>query len=106
MPVSLPADQRHGSDQCRRGGDQLRRQHHLSCACGGEDQAATGKTGVVVATEKERHKAEIARRHWKECGEVVDGQIDLREGYLLETLRTALPVVDLLLLDSECPLVW
>ncbi|KAL4881101.1 S-adenosyl-L-methionine-dependent methyltransferase [Aspergillus karnatakaensis] len=62
-------------------------------------KAATGKSGVVIATEKEAEKAKIARQYWAECGDVVTGQIDLREGDLLETLKTGLPQVDLLLLD-------
>jgi predicted O-methyltransferase YrrM len=62
---------------------------------------ATGKSGVVIATEKEVQKAETARRHWRQCGETVEAQIDLRVGDLLETLRRDVPEVDLLLLDSE-----
>lgn len=64
-------------------------------------KAATGKEGVVIATEKEKEKAEIARKYWAECGAVVTDQIDLREGNLLETLAQGLPQVDLLLLDSK-----
>lgn len=64
-------------------------------------KAATGKPGRVIATEKETEKAKIARAYWKECGESVEQQIDLREGDLLQTLKTDLPEVDLLLLDSE-----
>ncbi|KAL3449343.1 putative O-methyltransferase [Aspergillus insuetus] len=63
-------------------------------------KALTGKTeGVVVATEKENSKADVARGYWKQCGEVVEREIDLRVGDLLETLKEDLPVVDLLLLD-------
>lgn len=65
-------------------------------------KAATGKPGVVIATEKETQKAEVARKYWTECGDVVSREIDLREGDLLETLKTGLPQqVDLLLLDSK-----
>lgn len=64
-------------------------------------KAATGKAGTVIATENEEAKAETARRYWKQCGEVVEGQIDLRVGDLLETLKEGLPEIDLLLLDSE-----
>lgn len=64
-------------------------------------KAATGKPGTVIATEKEKEKAEIARRYWDECGPIVQDQIDLREGNLLETLKIGLPEVDLLLLDSK-----
>ncbi|KAH7013335.1 O-methyltransferase [Ilyonectria destructans] len=62
-------------------------------------KATLGKPGTVIATEKETKKADIARKYWKQCGEVVEGQIDLRVGDLLETLKRDLPEVDLLLLD-------
>ncbi|KAL4895029.1 O-methyltransferase [Aspergillus ambiguus] len=62
-------------------------------------KAATGKAGVVIATEKEKEKAEIARQYWAQCGPAVQQEIDLREGDLLETLKDGLPQVDLLLLD-------
>lgn len=63
--------------------------------------AATGKSGTVIATEKEKAKAAIARKYWAQCGASVEQQIDLREGDLLETLKDGLPeAVDLLLLDS------
>ncbi|PYH92154.1 hypothetical protein BO71DRAFT_400807 [Aspergillus ellipticus CBS 707.79] len=62
-------------------------------------KAATGKSGVVIATEKEKEKAAIARTYWAQCGPVVEQEIDLREGDLLETLKDGLPQVDLLLLD-------
>jgi predicted O-methyltransferase YrrM len=65
-----------------------------------KNKAATGKAGIVIATEKETQKAEIARKYWKQCGDVVEKQIDLRVGDLLETLKEDLLVVDLLLLDS------
>ncbi len=62
---------------------------------------SNGGEGKVIATEKESSKAEQAKKHWEECGEKVTKWIQLREGDLLETLKTDLPVVDLLLLDSE-----
>jgi predicted O-methyltransferase YrrM len=62
-------------------------------------KAATGKTGTVIATEKEPQKAAIARAYWKECG--IEDHVDLRVGDLLETLKNNVPEVDLLLLDSE-----
>lgn len=65
-----------------------------------KNKAATGKAGRVIATEKEASKAEIAKEYWKECGETVEEQIDLRVGDLLETLKKDVPQVDLLLLDS------
>ncbi|KAH8702959.1 O-methyltransferase [Phaeosphaeriaceae sp. PMI808] len=61
--------------------------------------AATGKSGTVIATEKEPKKASAAREYWKQCGQVVESHIDLREGDLLETLKENVPDVDLLLLD-------
>ncbi|EED19602.1 O-methyltransferase, putative [Talaromyces stipitatus ATCC 10500] len=64
-----------------------------------QTKAATGKPGIVIATEKEREKAEAARKYWAHCGDIVEQQIDLREGDLLETLKAGLPRVDLLLLD-------
>ncbi|KAJ9202245.1 hypothetical protein DTO164E3_3174 [Paecilomyces variotii] len=62
-------------------------------------KAATGKSGIVIATEKEKQKADIARKYWAQCGAMVENQIDLREGDLLETLKDGLPQIDLLLLD-------
>ncbi|BAE62269.1 unnamed protein product [Aspergillus oryzae RIB40] len=70
-------------------------------------KAATGKPGVVIATEKEPEKAKIARVYWKQCGPAVENEIDFREGDLLETLKENLPEVDLLLLDSKyIPSTW
>jgi predicted O-methyltransferase YrrM len=66
-----------------------------------QTKAATGKAGRVIATEKEPQKAAAAKKYWKQCGEVVEKQIDLRVGDLLETLKEHLPEVDLLLLDSK-----
>ena len=63
--------------------------------------ATTGKAGKVIATEKEARKVEAARAYWRQCGEVVEEQIELREGDLLETLREGVSRVDLLLLDSK-----
>jgi predicted O-methyltransferase YrrM len=64
-------------------------------------KAATGKSGTVIATEKEFEKAQIARQYWEQCGAAVQSEIDLRVGDLLETLKSGLPKVDLLLLDSK-----
>lgn len=64
-------------------------------------KAATGKPGTVIATEKEQQKAEIAHKYWAQCGAVVEQEIDLREGDLLETLKYGLPQIDIVLLDSE-----
>jgi predicted O-methyltransferase YrrM len=65
-----------------------------------KNKAATGREGKVIATEKEPEKAAVARKYWKQCGEAVEKEIDLRVGDLLKTLQTDLPQVDLLLLDS------
>ena len=65
------------------------------------DRAATGKNGMVIATEKETEKAKIARKYWAECGPEVEKQIQLREGDLLQTLNQGLEAVDVLLLDSK-----
>ncbi|KAF9071909.1 putative O-methyltransferase [Rhodocollybia butyracea] len=65
------------------------------------DQSRPG----VIATENEPEKATRARQHWKECGPVVEKEIDLREGNLLETLsKDVEDGVDLLLLDIWTPL--
>lgn len=69
----------------------------------GKTKAATGKSGAVIATEKETQKAEVAHRYWAQCGAAVEQEIDLRVGNLLETLKEGLPQIDLLLLDSEYP---
>ena len=66
-----------------------------------KNKRVSGKEGVVIATEKESAKANVARDYWKQCGEDVERQIDLREGDLLETLKSDLPSVDFLLLDSR-----
>ncbi|GAD95868.1 O-methyltransferase [Paecilomyces variotii No. 5] len=62
-------------------------------------KAATGKNGIVIATENESGKAAVARKYWAQCGPEVEQEIELREGDLLETLKDGLPEVDLLLLD-------
>lgn len=66
--------------------------------------AATGGQGRVIATEHEPTKANKAREYWKECGDIVSGVIDLREGDLRETLKQDLADVDLLLLDIWTPM--
>ncbi|KAL8717300.1 MAG: hypothetical protein Q9225_005448 [Loekoesia sp. 1 TL-2023] len=63
-------------------------------------KAATGKSGVVVATEREKSKALTARKYWARCGAAVEQEIEVREGDLLETLKTGLLMVDVLLLDT------
>lgn len=54
----------------------------------------------VYATENEPEKVRVAKEHWREAGESVEGWIDLREGDLRETLKTGLPEIDLVLFDS------
>lgn len=67
----------------------------------GQNATAQNAPGKVIATENEPTKAERAREHWKKAGEDVEKWIELREGDLRETLKTDLPQVDFLLLDSE-----
>jgi predicted O-methyltransferase YrrM len=70
----------------------------------GSNIEATGGEGKVIATEKEPSKAEKARTYWKEASdELVANHIDLRIGDLNDTLKTDLPVIDFVLLDSELP---
>ncbi|RFU81905.1 hypothetical protein TARUN_285 [Trichoderma arundinaceum] len=65
-----------------------------------------GGEGKVIATEKEHTKALRARQYWKEAGDdLVARHIDLREGDLLETLKSNIPQIDLVLLDSQLDLV-
>ncbi|KAL4927530.1 O-methyltransferase [Aspergillus undulatus] len=72
----------------------------------GKVKSLTGRSGTVIATEKEVSKADVAKGYWAQCGKVVGDQIDLRVGDLLETLKSNLPSygVDLLLLDIWSPL--
>ena len=68
----------------------------------GSNLESSGGEGRVIATEKESSKAERAREYWKEAGdELVTKHIDLRVGDLNETLKTDVPTVDLVLLDSR-----
>lgn len=66
-----------------------------------QNSAATGRPGRVIATEHEESKAAQARKNWANCGRDVEGHIDLRVGDLLETLKSDVADVDLLLLDSK-----
>lgn len=66
-----------------------------------EVEKLTGKKGKVIATEKEPEKAERARGYWRECGQMVESRIELKEGDLVETLTKGLGEVDFLLLDSK-----
>lgn len=65
-----------------------------------QNEAASGRPGRVIATEHEPTKAVQARQYWAQCGSEVEEHIDLRVGDLLETLKTGVAAVDLLLLDS------
>lgn len=73
---------------------------YLALAIGSNVEGVLG-AGKVIATEKENSKAKKAREYWEEAGKLVTGFIELREGNLLETLKTDLPDIDLLLLDSK-----
>jgi len=61
-----------------------------------------GGQGVVIGTEHEPKKAEIARAHFAEAG--LSDLIDLREGDLRETLRRIDGPVDFMLLDIWTPM--
>ncbi|KAJ9639158.1 uncharacterized protein PV06_09185 [Exophiala oligosperma] len=65
---------------------------------------ATGGAGTVIGTEHEPEKAQTARGYWAEAGEAVSRHIDLRVGDLRETLKTNLPMIDLLLIDIWAPM--
>lgn len=62
--------------------------------------AALGGKAIVIGTEHEPEKAERAKQYWAEAGAGVSEAIDLRVGDLQETLKTNMPTVDFLLLDS------
>ena len=61
-----------------------------------------GGTGVVIGTEHEPKKAELARAHFAESG--LAQLIDLREGDLRETLRDVGGPVDFMLMDIWTPM--
>lgn len=69
-------------------------------------QHSSSPRGKVIATENESTKAARARAIWADVGEGISEFIDLREGDLLQTLKEELPVIDLLVLDSESPIIW
>lgn len=73
---------------------------YLALAAAANAKAGGQKKARVVGTEWEETKAAKAREYWAECGEAVEGVIDLRVGDLRETLKEDLGEVDLLLLDS------
>jgi predicted O-methyltransferase YrrM len=77
----------------------------LAASANAKATATAGKP-KVIATENEPTKAAKAREHWHECGELVNGVIELREGDLRGTLTSDIDSVDFLLLDSTlrfCP---
>jgi predicted O-methyltransferase YrrM len=66
----------------------------------GQNCAARGVEGKVIATENEPSKAAKAREYWRTAGDEIEKWIDLREGDLRETLAKDLPSeIDFLLLD-------
>lgn len=67
-----------------------------------QNAVALNATGKVIATENEIIKAERARLNWSSCGDDIGDWIELRDGDLLETLKSNLPEqIDFVLLDSE-----
>lgn len=80
---------------------------YLALAVGQNARAAGPGSGSgyakVIATEVVPSKARRARENWAHAGrEEVQRWIELREGDLLETLKTGMPSqVDFLLLDSR-----
>ena len=73
----------------------------------GQNASSAGKMqseARVIATEREPTKAAKAREHWKMAGETVEQYIELREGDILQTLRSDVPEVDFILFDSMLPL--
>src|SRR6185295_15204179 len=61
-----------------------------------------GQSGVVIGTEYEPEKAEMARGHFAEAG--LADLIDLREGDLRETLVDVEGPVDFVLIDIWTPM--
>jgi predicted O-methyltransferase YrrM len=61
-----------------------------------------GGAGLVIGTELEPKKAELARAHFAEAG--LSDWIELREGDLRETLRKVDGPVDFVLMDIWTPL--
>ena len=55
----------------------------------------------VIATEHEASKAAKARENWGKAGETVEPWIELREGDILQTLKSVPDPVDFVLLDSK-----
>src|SRR5580692_11662488 len=62
----------------------------------------TGQTGVVIGTEYEPEKAQMARGHFAEAG--LSDLIDLREGDLRDTLAEVEGPVDFMLIDIWTPM--
>lgn len=76
---------------------------YLALAVGQNAKAAGKQPGAakVIATEFEPTKAAQARKYWSEAGDSVEPWIELREGDLLETLKTDVPTIDFVLFDSK-----
>ena len=64
--------------------------------------SGSGQSSVVIGTENEAEKAQMARRHFAEAG--LADLIDLREGDLRETLVDVQGPVDFMLIDIWTPL--
>ena len=61
-----------------------------------------GGAGLVIGTEHEPQKAEVARAHFAEAG--LSGLIELREGDLRQTLRDVGGPIDFMLIDIWTPM--
>jgi len=68
----------------------------------GQRLSGSGPAGVVIGTENEPEKAEMARRHFAEAG--LTGLIDLREGDLRKTLVHVEGPIDFMLIDIWTPM--
>lgn len=73
---------------------------YLALAVGSNVDGVEG-AGKVIATENETSKAKKAQEYWEEAGKLVTDFVEFREGNLLDTLKSHLPTIDLLLLDSK-----
>ncbi|WPH02241.1 S-adenosyl-L-methionine-dependent methyltransferase [Acrodontium crateriforme] len=74
---------------------------YLALAVGQNAEAANKSTGEakVIATEYEPSKAKVAKEHWHQAGESVEPWIEFREGDLLQTLKSDMPLIDFVLFD-------
>lgn len=67
------------------------------------DAGKSSSEAKVIATEHEPDKAAKARENWRKAGQAVEPWIELREGDILETLKSVPAPVDFVLLDSKFP---